>query len=128
MAISGMYFQSMLNEKIYVQYGTSSATTLYDLSENSLDRSLVQAFHGLHVFSVCDTTSCFYGRGTLKKHNIFLEYMVCPLFQVLPSKTCTYCQNSCPKQRGEYSDYFSMCFINCFVNILYRDVANFASA
>ena len=39
-AILGMYFQSKLNGKIYLQYGTSSATTLYDLSENSLDRSL----------------------------------------------------------------------------------------
>ena len=29
-----MYFQSMLNGKICLQYRTSSATTLYDLSEN----------------------------------------------------------------------------------------------
>ena len=32
-AILGMYFQFMLNGKIYLQYGTSSATTLCDLSE-----------------------------------------------------------------------------------------------
>ena len=53
-AILGMYFQSMLNGKIYLQYGTSSATTLYDLSENSSDRSLIQALPGLHAFSGCD--------------------------------------------------------------------------
>ena len=66
-----MYFQSILNGKIYLQYGTSSATTLYDLSENSLHRNLVQDLPGLHSFSGCDTTSCFEGKGTLKKHNIF---------------------------------------------------------
>ena len=70
-AILGTYFQSMLNGKIYLQYGTLSATTLYNLSENSLDRSLVQALPGLHGFSGCDTTSCFEGKVTLKKHNIF---------------------------------------------------------
>ena len=37
--ILGIYFQSMLNSKIYLQYGTSSAAKLYDLPENS--RSLV---------------------------------------------------------------------------------------
>ena len=40
LAILGMYFQSLLNKKIYLQYGASSATTLYDLYGNSLDRSL----------------------------------------------------------------------------------------
>ena len=34
LAILGMYFQSMLNEKIYLQYGISSARTLYDLKIN----------------------------------------------------------------------------------------------
>ena len=63
----------MLNGKMYLQYGTSSATTLYDLSENSLDRSLAVALLGLHVFSGCDTTSCFEGKGTFKKHDIFSE-------------------------------------------------------
>ena len=63
----------MLNGKIYLQYGTSSATTLYELSENSLDKSLVQALPGLHAFSGCNTTSCFEGKGTLKMHNIFSE-------------------------------------------------------
>ena len=37
LAILGMYFQSILNTKVYFQYGPSSATMLYDLSENSLD-------------------------------------------------------------------------------------------
>ena len=32
-AILAMYFQSMFSAKIYLQYGTSSATTLYDLSK-----------------------------------------------------------------------------------------------
>ena len=53
-AILGIYFQSMLNGKIYLQYGTSSAMTLYDLPKNLLDRSLVQALPGLHAFSGCD--------------------------------------------------------------------------
>ena len=76
-AILGMYFQSMLNGKIYLQYGTSSATSSehhqYELSENSLDKSLVQALPGLRAFSGCDTTRCFEGKGTLEKHNIFSE-------------------------------------------------------
>ena len=63
-----MYFQSMLNAKIYLQYGTSLATTLYDLSENLLNRSLVQALPCLHAFSGCDTANCFEGKGTLEKH------------------------------------------------------------
>ena len=72
-AILGMYFQSMLNGNIYLQYGTSSATTLYDLSENSLDKSLVQTLLGLHAFDGCDTASCSEGKDTLEKHNIFSE-------------------------------------------------------
>ena len=40
-AILEMYFQSMLIGKIYPKYRTSSAVRLYNLSENSLDRSLV---------------------------------------------------------------------------------------
>ena len=68
-----MYFQSILNGKIDLQYGTSSATTLYDLSENSLDKRFVQALPGLHAFSGCDTTSCFEGKDTLEKHNTFSE-------------------------------------------------------
>ena len=83
--VSAMYFQSMLSGKIYLQYGTSSATTLYDLSENSLDRSLVRALLGLHAFSSCKTTSCFEGKA-----QYFLRNEVCPLFQVLPNKNCTY--------------------------------------
>ena len=70
-AILGMYFQFMLNVKIYLHYGASSAMTLYDLSENLLDRSFAQALPGLHAFSGSNTTSCFEGKGTLKKHNIF---------------------------------------------------------
>ena len=86
-AILGMYFQSMLNGKIYLQYGTSSATTLYDLSENSLDRSLVQALPGLHDFSGCDTTSSFEGKGTLKKRNIFSGTGFARYFKFCPRKT-----------------------------------------
>ena len=37
LAILGMYFQSMLNEKIYLQYGISSARTLYDLKINWIE-------------------------------------------------------------------------------------------
>ena len=65
-AILGMCFQSMLNGKIYLLYGASSVTMLYDLSQNSLDRSLAQALPDLHAFSRCNTTSCFEGKGTLK--------------------------------------------------------------
>ena len=85
-AILGMYFQSILNGKIYLQYGTSSSTTLYDLSENSLD-SLVQALPGLHAFSGCDTTSCFEGNGNLKKHNIFSGTGFARYFKFFPTKT-----------------------------------------
>ena len=70
MAILRMYFQSMFNWKIYLQYRTSSASTLHDLS---MDRSLVQALPGLHAFSGFDKTSCFEGKGTLKKYSIFSE-------------------------------------------------------
>ena len=86
-AILGMYFQSMLNGKIYLQHGTSSATTLYDLSDNSLDRSLVQALPGLHAFSGGETTSCFEGRGTLKKHNIFSRTGFARYLKLFPTKT-----------------------------------------
>ena len=72
-AILGMYFRSMLTGKIYLQYGASSAATLFDLSENSLNRSLAQSLPGLHAFSGCDTTSCFEGKGTLKKLDVFSE-------------------------------------------------------
>ena len=41
---------AMLIGKIYPKYRTS-AIMLYDLSENWLDRSLVQALPGVHVFS-----------------------------------------------------------------------------
>lgn len=61
--ILGIYFQSMLNSKIYLQYGTSSAAKLYDLPENS--RSLVQALPGLYAFSGYNKTSCFEEEGTL---------------------------------------------------------------
>ena len=72
-AILGMYFRSMLTGKIYLQYGASSAATLFDLSENSLNRSLAQSLPGLHAFSGCDTTSCFEGKGTLKKLDVFSQ-------------------------------------------------------
>ena len=81
------YKVSGKKQKIYLQYGTSSATTLYDLSENSLNRSLVQALPGLHAFSGCDTTSCFEGKGTLKKHNIFSERGLASYFKFSPAKT-----------------------------------------
>ena len=87
-----MYFQSMLNEKIYLQYGTSSANTLYDLSENPLDRNIVQALPGLHAFSGCDTTSCFEGKGTLKKHNIFLGTGFSRYFKFCPTKVMSKAQ------------------------------------
>ena len=81
-----MYFQSILDGKIDLQYGTSSATTLYDLSENSLDRNLVQDLPGLHAFSGCDTTSCSEGKGTLKKHNIFSGMVFPRFFKFCPTK------------------------------------------
>ena len=87
-----MYFQSMLNGKIYLQYGTSSANTLYDLSENPLDRNIVQALPGLHAFSGCDTTSCFEGKGTLKKHNIFLGTGFARYFKFCPTKVMSKAQ------------------------------------
>ena len=85
-----MYFQSMLNGKIYVQYGTSSAATLYDLSENLLDRSLVQAFV-YKLLVVATQQAVFKGEGTLKKHNFsgtgFACYIkFCPTKNVLIDK------------------------------------------
>ena len=86
-AILGMYFQSILIGKIYLQYRTSSATTLYDLPKNSLDRILVQALPGLHAFSGCDTNGCVEGKGTLKKHNIFSGTGFARYFKFFPTKT-----------------------------------------
>ena len=54
LAILGMYFQSMLNMKIYFQYRSLSAMILYDLSENSLNWNLVQALPSLDAFSGCN--------------------------------------------------------------------------
>ena len=88
-ATLGMYFQSMPNGKIYLQYGISLAKTLYDLSENSFDRSLVRALPGLHAFRGCDTTSCFEGKCTLNKH-VFSERGFARYFKFSPNKNCTY--------------------------------------
>ena len=83
-----IYFQSMQNSNVYLQYGALSATKFYDLSENS--RSLVQAFPGLHAFSGYNKTSRFEGEGTLKKHNIFSEISFVHYFKFCPTKNCTY--------------------------------------
>lgn len=69
-AILRMYFRSMLNGKIYLHCVSSSVTTSHDLSENSLDQTLVQALPALHAFSGCHTISCFERKGTLKKYEI----------------------------------------------------------
>ena len=77
----------MFNGKIYLQYGASSARTLYDLSKNSLDGSLVQALPGLDGFSGGYTTSCFEGKCSLKKHNIFSETRFARNFKFCSTKT-----------------------------------------
>ena len=57
-----------------------------NLPEHLLDRSLVQALPSLHAFSGCDTTSCFKGKGTLKKY-IFSERGFACHFKLCPTKT-----------------------------------------
>ena len=81
-----MYFQFMLNGKIYVQYGALSARTFYDMSEKSLDGSLVQTLPSLNGFSGRYTTSCFEGKCTLKKDNIFSKTRFACIFKFCSTK------------------------------------------
>ena len=108
-----MYFQSMLNVKICLQYGTSSATTLYELSENSLDRS---------AFSGCDTTSCFEGKSALKKHDIFSGTGFARHCKFFPTKTVLIDKiHTQSKVENIPTNYCSICFTDYFVDYLYRD-------
>ena len=126
-AILGIYFQSMLNGKIYLQYGTSPATTLYDLPENLSDRSLVQALPGLHAFSGCDTTSCFKGKGTFKKH-IFSERGFACYFKFFPTKIVLIDKIHVHSKIQNIPTNVQCVIIDNFIDILCRDVANFARA
>ena len=46
-----------------MEYGTAPNLAYYDISLHTFDAQLVQAFAGIHALSVCDSTSCFIGKG-----------------------------------------------------------------
>ena len=62
-AILAIYYQSILNGTIFLEYGTSTKVQIYDMSRHSIDESLVRALLGIHALSGCDSTSCFDGKG-----------------------------------------------------------------
>ena len=49
--------------------------------------SLAQACPGLHIFSDCDKTGCFKGKGTLKKHNFLSGTRLVHYFKLCTTKT-----------------------------------------
>ena len=61
--VLAVYFQSQLTGKIFMEYVTAPNLAYYDISLHTFDAQLVQAFAGIHALSVCDSTSCFIGKG-----------------------------------------------------------------
>ena len=62
-AVLAVYYQSILDGKIFLEYGTATNVQKFDISSNSLNESLVKALPGIHALSGCDSTSCFSGKG-----------------------------------------------------------------
>lgn len=65
-AILAIYFQSILDGKIYLEFGTSTRIQLFDILANTMDDRLIHSLPGIHALSGCDSTSCFEGKGKVK--------------------------------------------------------------
>ena len=62
-AVFAPYFQSQMNGKIYMEYGTAPNLTNLHISLRKFDDQLVRALPGIHAVSGCDSTSCFTENG-----------------------------------------------------------------
>ena len=62
-AVLAIYYQSILDGSVYLEYETSTKTQKYNISSHSLDEPLVKSLPGIHSLSGCDSTSCFTGKG-----------------------------------------------------------------
>ena len=63
--VLAIYFQELLNETIYLQYGTSTRTQIYNMSSHTIKPKVAAALPGMHAIRSCDSTSCFEGKGNL---------------------------------------------------------------
>ena len=73
-AILCLYYQSMINLSLVLDYGTGTKTSIFDIESNTLDDDLKDALPGLNAFTGCNSTSCFSGQGKVKCLKLLRSY------------------------------------------------------
>lgn len=81
-AILSIYFQSSIAPNLIFLTGAGNTARMINIKQvcNKLSPELCQALIGMHVFTGCDTTSSFYGKGKKKAFEIAeasLYYLKC---------------------------------------------------
>ena len=74
-AILACYYAPIIESRIIIKIGTGKYERMLNVTESSLDETLICSLPGLHAFSGCDSTSAFHGIDKIKWLNLVKKNM-----------------------------------------------------